>query len=499
MANVPAPAMSGTTQSKVVSGLLDDTTYYFAMKASDEVPNTSELSMSASGTTLYQPDSVAPAAITNLAVSTSTPDSVTLTWTAPGDDGTTGLATSYDIRYWTSTITDANWDAATQVTGEPTPSIAGTAETMTVSGLGDDTTYYFAIKASDEVPNTAALSNVAIGTTQIDPSTTLVVTIEDFSNCAVASYTDYHGGVAPAGSAYLPGWEIGGRYFQFKDVGADRIMSATYAYGGYDLGIKLILLDAEYQPAWDASQQSEAISLAEAGSLRFSVNLDIAASGATGTSFIVTMYYYDTSAAAPATVQILSAGPGAWTSGQTKTFPVMIDSIGGFDKTQDPVYGFRISNVWTQIGSVTGSYGVTSIVYTIPNGVPVVDAGGDQTIELPVDSVTLAGTASDDGRPNPPGILATTWSKVSGPGTVTFADANALTTTATFSDAGVYILQLQADDGAAQITDTCTITANATNEARRSMRAPIRRLPCRMERRSAAPSAMMACPTRRLP
>ena len=53
-----------------------------------------------------------------------------------------------------------NWASATQVTGEPTPAAAGTNQNMTVSGLSGDTTYYFAMKTADEVPNWSALSNV---------------------------------------------------------------------------------------------------------------------------------------------------------------------------------------------------------------------------------------------------------------------------------------------------------------------------------------------------
>ena len=49
------------------------------------------------------------------------------------------------------------------MTGEPTPAAAGTSQNMTVSGLTASTTYYFAMKTSDEVPNTSALSNVASG------------------------------------------------------------------------------------------------------------------------------------------------------------------------------------------------------------------------------------------------------------------------------------------------------------------------------------------------
>jgi hypothetical protein len=105
-------------------------------------------------------DTTAPAAVSNLAASGATASSVTLTWTAPGDDGSTGTAASYDIRYSTATIDEGNWASATQVSGEPAPAVAGTNQNMTVSGLSGDTTYYFAMKTADEVPNTSGLSNV---------------------------------------------------------------------------------------------------------------------------------------------------------------------------------------------------------------------------------------------------------------------------------------------------------------------------------------------------
>ena len=39
------------------------------------------------------------------------------------------------------------------MTGEPTPKAAGQAESFTVTGLSANTTYYFALKVADEVPN----------------------------------------------------------------------------------------------------------------------------------------------------------------------------------------------------------------------------------------------------------------------------------------------------------------------------------------------------------
>ncbi len=181
---VPAPAAAGTNQNVTVSGLTADTTYYFAMKTADEVPNWSAISNVPSAHTV---DSVAPAAVSNLATSSPTNASITLSWTAPGDNGSTGTATTYDIRYSTSTINDANFSSATQVSGVPAPAAAGTNQNMTVSGLNSGTTYYFAMKTADEVPNWSAISNVASGTTTSPADTTPPAAV---TNLATSSPTN---------------------------------------------------------------------------------------------------------------------------------------------------------------------------------------------------------------------------------------------------------------------------------------------------------------------
>ena len=95
------------------------------------------------------------------------------------------------------------------------------------------------------------------------------------------------------------------------------------------------------------------------------------------------------------------------------------------------------------------------------NQPPVVNAGSNQTITLPA-AASLNGTVTDDGLPNPPGTVTVTWSKVSGPGTVTFANPAAKVTTATFSVAGSYVLKLTASDSALSASATVTITVNPT-------------------------------------
>src|SRR3989441_3414351 len=95
----------------------------------------------------------------------------------------------------------------------------------------------------------------------------------------------------------------------------------------------------------------------------------------------------------------------------------------------------------------------------LANQAPVVNAGADQVITLP-SIANLTGSATDDGQPNPPGTLTTTWSQVSGPGTVSFSNASALNSTAPFSASGAYVLRLTVSDGALAASDDVAVTVN---------------------------------------
>jgi parallel beta-helix repeat protein len=94
------------------------------------------------------------------------------------------------------------------------------------------------------------------------------------------------------------------------------------------------------------------------------------------------------------------------------------------------------------------------------NQPPSASAGPDQTITLP-SSAALSGSANDDGLPS--GSLSTGWSQVGGPGTVTFANPAALSTTASFSAAGSYVLRLTASDGALSGSDDISVTVNPSS------------------------------------
>jgi len=186
VASPPAPLTPGSYQTYTVSGLAAGTTYYFAVKTADEVPNWSAISNVVSQATSQ--DATAPATVANLIVVLPTATTLTLAWTAPGDDGTTGTASQYDVRYSTTTITAANWSSASQIGNEPTPHVAGTPESLTVTGLTQGITYYFALRTADERSNWSAISNVASG--QTSPDVTPPSSIGD-----LAAYTGEDDGV----------------------------------------------------------------------------------------------------------------------------------------------------------------------------------------------------------------------------------------------------------------------------------------------------------------
>ena len=160
-------------------------------------------------------DSVAPANITDLSVISRAATNLTLSWTAPGDDGMIAEADHYDIRYATTAITDANWASATQVSGEPEPTVGGAPQTFTVTGLTPNTTYYFAIMTADEVPNWSELSNIAGGTTYLAGNWTVYQTSnsdipsDTVNDLAVEGYTGAYL-ATDAGLGYFDGvdWTV---------------------------------------------------------------------------------------------------------------------------------------------------------------------------------------------------------------------------------------------------------------------------------------------------
>lgn len=88
---------------------------------------------------------------------------------------------------------------------------------------------------------------------------------------------------------------------------------------------------------------------------------------------------------------------------------------------------------------------------------PTVNAGSNQSVTLPTNSVTLTGTASDVGGT----ITSYQWTQTSGPNQAVLGSANAIQTTAGNLVQGVYVFQLKVTDNlGATATSTTQVTVN---------------------------------------
>lgn len=130
--------------------------------------------------------------------------------------------------------------------------------------------------------------------------------------------------------------------------------------------------------------------------------------------------------------------------------------------SQGPATGTNCIFMWPvklQAGTNTvlavgpsGNTNVTdSLVWVVPILPPdaAITNPAASTVFLQSTNVTLqlAATATDNQLNSPP-PLRTSWIQVSGPGTITFGDTNALSTAANFSANGVYVVAFQAAKGA---------------------------------------------------
>jgi hypothetical protein len=141
----------------------DDSTFWFTteyVKQSGQVSWRTRIA----GFTMAE-DHISPAPVNDLAAAANTTNSITLQWTATGDDGTSGKAFLYDIRMSPDPITADNFDTAIPVNNDISPADPGNPESFTVKDLDFSTKYYFGLKVRDRQFNFSGLSNVVNAST----------------------------------------------------------------------------------------------------------------------------------------------------------------------------------------------------------------------------------------------------------------------------------------------------------------------------------------------
>jgi hypothetical protein len=170
--SVTAGAANTTAHTLTLSNLAAATTYHYRVRSTDVAGNEA-ISTSRTFTTAAPAvvDTTAPSTITNLVAASPTHTSAQLTWSAPGNNGVSGTATSYELRYSTTPLSAAAFGSGVQATGVPAPLVSGTAQSYALVGLTPNTTYSVALRARDAAGNVGGVSNIVTFTTAVAPST----------------------------------------------------------------------------------------------------------------------------------------------------------------------------------------------------------------------------------------------------------------------------------------------------------------------------------------
>lgn len=110
-------------------------------------------------------DSIDPGAPTDLHAVSVDQTSALISFVAPGDDGTVGKVTGYDVRYRAGEpITDANFLGSSPIATAVTPEDPGSQQDLELTGLLPETDYYIGVRAFDDCKNLSPLVTLAITT-----------------------------------------------------------------------------------------------------------------------------------------------------------------------------------------------------------------------------------------------------------------------------------------------------------------------------------------------
>ena len=166
---VPSPAAAGAAQQMTAGGLPTSGDVWFCLRTNDDRGNMSSFSNGAS--TSAQADVTPPGYVDDLVAATQgvVEGQVLLTWTATGDDGTTGTAARYEIRASLNPITTLEqFDAAIHLSNPPVPNPSGQPESYVAGGLTPNTKYYFRLMVFDEANNASPMSAQVSEFAQVD-------------------------------------------------------------------------------------------------------------------------------------------------------------------------------------------------------------------------------------------------------------------------------------------------------------------------------------------
>ena len=433
-------AFSATTSlSTGVSGLTNAGTFVFQLTATDN----NGLSSTATVTVTVNAANVPPTVSAGSAQTIQLPvSSVTLTGTASGNGG--------------ATISGTVW---TEVSGPATASFtAATNLSTAASGLTTAGTYVFQLKATDN-NNLSATSTVTVTVQAAAPPVNIPPTVSAGSDQTVQ---------LPVSSATLSGTASGN--------GGATIVATTWTEVSGPVPATIV----------SASGLSTGVTgMTTAGSYVFELkatdNNGLSATDAVTINVIVANIPPTVNAGSDQTIQlpvssVTLAGTASGNGGATISNTLWTEVSGPLTATiANPAslstgisgltaagsYVFQLKATDNDGFSTTSAVTVTVQAAAPPVNVPpTVSAGSDQTIQLPVSSVTLTGTATGNGGAT---ISSTTWTEVSGPVPAAIGSVSGLSTGVTgMTTAGSYVYELMAtDNNGLSTTSAVTITVQA--------------------------------------
>lgn len=156
------PSPAGTEEVLLVPDPMPGRLLLLGLRVRDDAGNWSAPSnvvvRAADGEGEAPADTIPPAPVTDLAIDGVEPGAFRLSWTASGDDGTTGTAHHVELR-WSRSMSGLLL-APNVVPNPPAPAPAGTHETFLLTGLPEDAVVYVLCLVVDEAGLLSPFSNV---------------------------------------------------------------------------------------------------------------------------------------------------------------------------------------------------------------------------------------------------------------------------------------------------------------------------------------------------
>jgi hypothetical protein len=157
--------VTGLTSAKPVDGVASFTGLSIADEDTGYMLTASAPGVSPVSSNAFNVIDEIPPSKPELVQTANSPSSITISWAPVGDDGLFGTPSSYELRYSTAAIaSESDFDGATRVTVAAPSSSEGT-RTVTIPGLSSNTSYYVALRVTDNSGN-AVRSDTLVASTK---------------------------------------------------------------------------------------------------------------------------------------------------------------------------------------------------------------------------------------------------------------------------------------------------------------------------------------------